>query len=97
MLNAAFRRGLSLGVNDGSSAIRLYRTDVVNSLRLEATDYDILQEVLVRAYVAGWRVLEFTSAFTDWQIATQVARALGLEPPAMQGNALTFAEWKRLR
>ena len=45
-------------MNDGSSAIRLYRTDVVNALRLEATDYDILQEVLVRAYAAGWRVLE---------------------------------------
>ena len=58
VLNIAFRRGLSLGVNDGSSAIRLYRTDVVNSLRLEATDYDILQEVLVRAYADGWRVLE---------------------------------------
>lgn len=57
-LNAAFRRGLNLGVNDGSSAIRLYRTDVVNSLRLEATDYDILQEVLVRAHAEGWRVLE---------------------------------------
>ena len=26
LLNLAFRRGLSLGVNDGSSAIRLYRT-----------------------------------------------------------------------
>jgi hypothetical protein len=58
VLNAVFRRGLSLGVNDGSSAIRLYRTDVVNALRLEATDYDILQEVLVRAYADGWRVLE---------------------------------------
>ena len=30
--NAVFRRGLSLGVNDGSSAIRLYRTEVVNAL-----------------------------------------------------------------
>jgi SAM-dependent methyltransferase len=58
VLNLAFRRGLSLGVNDGSSAIRLYRTDVVNSLRLQAQDYDILQEVLVRAYADGWRVLE---------------------------------------
>jgi SAM-dependent methyltransferase len=58
VLNAVFRRGLSLGVNDGSSAIRLYRTDIVNALRLEATDYDILQEVLVRAYAEGWRVLE---------------------------------------
>jgi SAM-dependent methyltransferase len=58
LLNAVFRRGLSLGVNDGSSAIRLYRADVVKSLALQAEDYDILQEVLVRAYAAGWRVHE---------------------------------------
>ncbi len=64
VLNVVFRRGLSLGVNDGSSAIRLYRTDVVNALRLEATDYDILQEVLVRAYAAGWRVLEIPLNYT---------------------------------
>ncbi len=64
VLNAVFRRGLSLGVNDGSSAIRLYRTDVVNALRLEATDYDVLQEVLVRAYAEGWRVLEIPLDYT---------------------------------
>jgi SAM-dependent methyltransferase len=64
LLNVVFRRGLSLGVNDGSSALRLYRTAIVNSLRLEATDYDILQEVLVRAYAAGWRVLEIPLNYT---------------------------------
>ena len=64
VLNSAFRRGLSVGVNDGSSAIRLYRTNVVNSLQLESTDYDILQEVLVRAYAAGWRVLEIPLDYT---------------------------------
>jgi len=58
VLNTVFRRILSLGVNDGSSAMRLYRADVVKSLALQAEDYDILQEVLVRAYAAGWRVLE---------------------------------------
>jgi SAM-dependent methyltransferase len=58
VLNVVFRRGLSLAVSDGSSAIRLYRSDVVNGLPLEAADYDILQEVLVRAYADGWRVLE---------------------------------------
>src|SRR3954470_875790 len=58
VLNTVFRRGLSLGVNDGSSAMRLYRADVVKALALQAADYDILQEVLVRAYAAGWRVLE---------------------------------------
>ena len=64
LLNAVFRRGLSLGVNDGSSAIRLYRAEVVNGLRLGATDYDILQEVLVRAYADGWRVLEIPLQYT---------------------------------
>jgi len=58
VLNLAFRRGLSLGINDGSSAIRLYDADIVKRLSLEADDYDLLQEVLVRAYADGWRVLE---------------------------------------
>jgi SAM-dependent methyltransferase len=64
ILNLAFRRGLSLGVNDGSSAIRLYHTSIVNALRLQATDYDILQEVLVRAYADGWRVREIPLDYT---------------------------------
>ncbi len=75
VLNIAFRRGLSLGVNDGSSAIRLYRTDVVNSLRLEATDYDILQEVLVRAYADGWRVLEVPLNYAPNPAVTSKAHA----------------------
>jgi SAM-dependent methyltransferase len=75
ILNAAFRRGLSLGVNDGSSAIRLYRTDVVTSLRLESTDYDILQEVLVRAYADGWRVIEIPLDYTPNPAVTSKAHA----------------------
>jgi len=75
VLNAVFRRGLSLGVNDGSSAIRLYRTDVVNALSLEATDYDILQEVLVRAYADGWRVLEIPLHYTPNPGVTSKAHA----------------------
>ena len=75
VLNAVFRRGLSLGVSDGSSAIRLYRTDVANALSLEATDYDILQEVLVRAYAAGWRVLEIPLHYTPNAAVTSKAHA----------------------
>jgi SAM-dependent methyltransferase len=75
LLNVAFRRGLSLGLNDGSSAIRLYHTDVVNSLRLEAADYDILQEVLVRAYAEGWRVLEIPLKYTPNAAVTSKAHA----------------------
>jgi len=64
VLNLAFRRGLSLGVNDGSSAIRLYDARVVKGLSLQAEDYDLLQEVLVRAYADGWRVLEIPFHYT---------------------------------
>jgi hypothetical protein len=46
--------------------------------------------------LAGWTVLEFTSAFTDLQIAQQVARALRLPPPLAK-PALSYAEWKALR
>jgi hypothetical protein len=44
--------------------------------------------------LAGFRVLSFTSAFTDWQIAVQVAEALQLPAPA-HGSPQTFSEWCR--
>ena len=80
ILNAVFRRGLSLGVNDGSSAIRLYRADVVNSLRLQATDYDILQEVLVRAFAEGWRVREIPFGYAQRPVASKAHASLALRP-----------------
>src|SRR4051794_13929663 len=43
--------------------------------------------------LAGFKVLEFTSAFTDWQIASQVARALGVAEPAKPARLRTFLEW----
>jgi hypothetical protein len=46
--------------------------------------------------LAGYRVLTFTSAFTDVQIARQVAAALG-RPPPRPARAVSFEEWKRLR
>jgi hypothetical protein len=45
--------------------------------------------------LAGFKVLEFTSAFTDWQIATTVASALQLPLPARPERPLTFAAWCR--
>lgn len=64
ILNLFFRRGLSLGVNDGSSAMRLYRSEIIRTLPLEASDYDILQEILVRVYAAGWSILEIPLHYT---------------------------------
>ena len=43
--------------------------------------------------LAGFRVLQFTSAFTDRQIAQQVAEALGRSCENAPGPDLTFSEW----
>jgi hypothetical protein len=43
--------------------------------------------------LAGYTTLRFTSVFTDWQIATTVARALRLGPPQRPPRELTFAAW----
>jgi hypothetical protein len=44
-----------------------------------------------------WRVLEFTSAFSDWKIASQVAQALGVTVPPRPRKQLSFSEWMRRR
>jgi SAM-dependent methyltransferase len=92
LLNLAFRRGLSLGISDGSSAIRLYHADVVNGLHLRAHDYDILQEVLVRAYAEGWRVLEIPLRYAPSPaVASKAHLAL------VSAYARTFWELWKLR
>jgi len=57
-MDAAFRRGLSLPLHDLSSGFRLYRRSAVNGYLYAADDFDVLQEILVRAYADGYRVLE---------------------------------------
>ncbi|MDZ4827200.1 MAG: type IV toxin-antitoxin system AbiEi family antitoxin domain-containing protein [Actinomycetota bacterium] len=47
--------------------------------------------------LAGYKVLVFTSAFTDWMIADQVARGLGLPSPARTKRGVMFLEWLALR
>lgn len=57
-LNSAFSRGLSLIVRDMSSGFRLYRAELVRDLDVRARDFDLLQEILLRAHAEGWRVQE---------------------------------------
>ena len=58
VLNVTFRRGLSLPVHDLSSGFRLYRRQVLQAITLTATDFDVLEEILIRALAAGYRVVE---------------------------------------
>jgi dolichol-phosphate mannosyltransferase len=58
ILNRGLRRGLSLPYSDLSSGYRLYRRAAVEALPLEATGFDILQEILIRMVAEGYRVRE---------------------------------------
>lgn len=58
VLNVFFSRGLSLKVRDMSSGFRLMQADAVRNTRVQALDFDIVQEILVRAFAEGWKVQE---------------------------------------
>lgn len=57
-LNGVFDRGLSLGLRDMSSGVRLYRSDVLRAAGPLPAGLDALQTALVRIYAEGWRVVE---------------------------------------
>jgi dolichol-phosphate mannosyltransferase len=58
VLNAFFRIGLNVPIRDLSSGFRLYKGDVLREQIYTARDFDILQQVIVKAYAEGWRVQE---------------------------------------
>jgi dolichol-phosphate mannosyltransferase len=61
-LNAFFAWGLSVPISDLSSNFRLYNAAVLRDLSVYARDFDILQQIIVRAYAEGRTVREV--AFT---------------------------------
>jgi dolichol-phosphate mannosyltransferase len=58
ILNVTYGRVLSLGIKDLSSGFRMYRLEAVKSLRLDARDFDVLEEILIRVHTAGWSIAE---------------------------------------
>ena len=58
MLNIVFSRGLDLQVRDMSSGFRLYKTHILKGLVAASKDYDILQEILVKALMEGYQIRE---------------------------------------
>jgi dolichol-phosphate mannosyltransferase len=58
LLNAVLRRILSLPVRDLSSGYRLYRREVLANLGLDSSNFEVLEEILVKAYAAGFSVVE---------------------------------------
>ncbi len=58
ILNVVYTRLLSLPLHDISSGFRMYRRDILDDLRLQARDFDILEEILIKIYSQGFQVRE---------------------------------------
>jgi dolichol-phosphate mannosyltransferase len=74
VLNRFFARGLSLNVKDMSSGFRLYRQEVLQSFEITRRDFAVLQEILVKAYCEGWRIIEVPFTYYPRQIGESNAR-----------------------
>jgi dolichol-phosphate mannosyltransferase len=73
-LNLVFRRGLSMPVSDLSSGFRLYRRDTLDPESLQGTDFDVLEEILVRSFCEGWRVQEIPFNYMPREHGSSSAR-----------------------
>jgi len=58
ILNKVFTKSLSLPLRDISSGFRLYHSSTVKDMPLESTDFDVLEEILIRCYAEGWKIKE---------------------------------------
>jgi dolichol-phosphate mannosyltransferase len=58
ILNVVFGIALSLPIHDLSSGYRLYRASVVKGMNVHGRDFDVLQEIITRAFTDGWKVEE---------------------------------------
>ncbi len=61
--NMLFKCILSLPVKDLSSGFRLYRSEVIKGIDLEGRNFDILPEILVKMYSAGYKILEIPFSY----------------------------------
>jgi dolichol-phosphate mannosyltransferase len=62
-LNWFFGLGLNVPIRDLSSGFRLYKSVVLRQQTPTARDFDILQQIVVRAYAEGWKVQEIPFAY----------------------------------
>jgi len=93
ILNLFFSRGLDLKVRDMSSGFRLYNARALQQLRLQNRHFDVLQEILVKAYAGGWRIAEVPFNYAPREHGSSHARVLAFGLSYLR----TFTALYRLR
>lgn len=76
VLNLFFGLGLSIPVRDMSSGYRLYRASAIHSQQVSCKDFDILQELLVRAVADGKVIKEIPFTYHPRKHGSSHARVI---------------------
>lgn len=76
MLNAFFRWGLAVPTMDLSSGFRLYRAAVIKNMEFESKSFEVLEEIFIRVYNEGWRIVEIPFTYFPRNRGTSNARVI---------------------
>jgi dolichol-phosphate mannosyltransferase len=76
IINLFFGLGLSLPIRDLSSGFRLYNASAIPQEEFAGRDFNILQEILIRAYSQGWRIREVPFEYVPRHHGSSNARIL---------------------
>tara|TARA_B100000959_G_C14960305_1_gene615514 strand:+ start:979 stop:1677 length:699 start_codon:yes stop_codon:yes gene_type:complete len=93
ILNVCFSKILSLPVKDLSSGFRLYHKHILEEITLEGTNFEILEEVLIKCYALGHKISEVPFTYIPRESGRSKAKLIKF------GFALlkTLVKMRRLR
>jgi dolichol-phosphate mannosyltransferase len=64
VLNRVFTFVLALPFKDISSGFRLYDRKVIEKMEITSRDFDVLEEIVIKAYNSGWKITEIPFVYT---------------------------------
>ncbi len=76
ILNAAFRRALSIPIRDMSSGFRLYRKSALEEISITRRNFDALEEILIKLVGMGFRVREVPFSYRAREKGVSKARVI---------------------
>jgi ubiquinone/menaquinone biosynthesis C-methylase UbiE len=76
ILNAFFSRGLDLKIKDMSSGYRIYARRAIPYKSIQGSDFNVLQEILVRMLLEGYQIKEIPFHYKPRESGSSHARVL---------------------
>lgn len=58
ILNATYRHILSLPIRDLSSNFRIYKKDILEEIKIEGKDFEVIEEILIKIHGLGYKIKE---------------------------------------